>query len=87
MNHRQNAGITQKHFADAARGRIAVTGGEHIVVEQSAGFGQPCGKLTHRGIERMGDVEIPALLAHCLKRLNDIVDVKYGHSQCSPSPC
>jgi hypothetical protein len=24
-------------------------------------------------------------LAHGLERLNDIVDVKYGHSQCSPS--
>jgi hypothetical protein len=34
VDHRQHAGVAQQHFVDAARGRVAVVGGQHVAVEQ-----------------------------------------------------
>ena len=36
MDHGLHAGIAQQDLIDAARGRIAVVGGQHIAVEQAA---------------------------------------------------
>ncbi|MNN30492.1 hypothetical protein D3C81_1441420 [compost metagenome] len=36
VDHRDDAGVAQQHFVDAARGRVATEGGHHVVVEQTA---------------------------------------------------
>ena len=36
MNHGQHAGVAQQHFIHAARGRVALEGGEHVTVQQEA---------------------------------------------------
>lgn len=45
VNHRQNAGIAQQHFVDAARGRIAVVGGQHVGVQEAAQRRQGQGEI------------------------------------------
>jgi len=43
-----------------------------------------CRQVTPAGFEG-ALLHFAPVLAHCLKRLNDIVNVKYSHSQRSPS--
>jgi hypothetical protein len=44
VDHRQHAGIAQQHFVDAARGRVALVGGQHVAVEQAAYAGSAAPK-------------------------------------------